>query len=272
MEVKSKTSNVVATKPQQTTITQIINSVATQKLFDSMHLSQQAKSSLTASMIKYADDPKLRNCDKYSIFKYCLAVYSLKLEGIDKVYPVPYGVKDGRYYVQMQVGYKGFREMAMRSGKYASINCSTVCECDKVLRNPETGRIEVEFETDYTKAENAKVIGFFAYALDKNTHQIIDSEYMSQDKINKHATKYSETYKNNNLKTPWFTEPIEMAKKTVIKKLCKRLDTSEEMQNLVANDQIVFGSENEKNIYADNPNNKETFSDEVIDVEVEETF
>ena len=251
------------TKP--ITITQVIASKSAQQLLDNMHLSQQAKASLTANMIKIADDPKLAKCDRFSIFKYCIAAYSLGLNGVDKVYPVPYfDSKTRNTYAQMQVGYKGFRELAMRSNKYASINCVIVNECDKIFRNRLTGVIEVEFEVDFKKSENSKKVGYFAYALDKQTHQIVESEFMSVEQIEKHATKYSKAFNSETGTSPWKTEPDAMAMKTVLKKLCKRLDTSEEMQSLVEKDQLVFGGENEKDIYADNPQNKATFKDATV--------
>lgn len=263
------------------TITQVIASKYAQQLLENMHLTASAKASLTSNMIKIADDPKLAQCDKYSIFKYCIAVYSLGLSGVDKVYAVPYrDSKTGKTYAQLQVGYKGFRELALRTNKYASINCTIVYDCDKIYRNRFTGTVEVEFETDFKKCENAKKIGYFAYALDKQTHQIVDSEFMSIEQIEKHATKYSKAYTDNKNYTPWKSEPDAMAMKTVLKKLCKRLDTSEEMQNLVENDQLVFGGANENNVYADNPQNKKSFQEanvkdfeedeEELEVEIEQ--
>ncbi|WP_306467668.1 recombinase RecT [Bacillus velezensis] len=54
---------------------------------------------------------------------------------------VPYGGK-----AQFQLGYKGYIQLALRTGQYKSINCIPIHEGELEKRNPLTEEIEIDFE------------------------------------------------------------------------------------------------------------------------------
>ena len=212
-------------------------------------LSQEQIMKAKSSALSLSSNPTLSKCDQFSLIKYCFEMARYNFSREDCAYPVPYGNK-----VQAQIGYKGFREIAMRSNKYNNIDASIVYDCDKVKRNRQSGAIEVEFEEDVSKLGKAKPIGYFAYAINKN-NELVNSVYMSKEQCEHHGRIYSKTYNST-----WGKDENtfnKMCMKTVIKQLCGKLDATPELERLIAQDQIVYGKKGETNEYSDNPLNEE---------------
>ena len=97
-------------------------------------------------------------------------------------YIVPFGGQ-----AQFQLGYKGFVQLAMRSGQYKTINVREVYEGEIVSENRFTG--EYEFGTP----KSDKVVGYMAYF--KLLNGFEKYLYMSKEELEKHGKKYSQTYK-----------------------------------------------------------------------------
>lgn len=244
-------ANEVATKTtKKETVSSILQKQSVKVLSANLMLTEAQQTKARCSALKLASDGVLSKCDPFSIVKYCFETARYDFGRDDCIYPVPYGNK-----IQAQVGYRGFRELAMRTGKYKDINASIVKACDHIERDPYTGVIKVEFCKDVEMADNSLTIGYFAYALDLKGN-IVSSVYWTKKHCEEHGRKYSKAY--NSIWGNEFTFD-KMALKTVIKQLCSMLDSSTQMQNLQKTDQIVFGGENEQDSYKDNPNNdKET--------------
>lgn len=235
----------------------VLASNAVAELGKSLNLTNEQQMKAKSSALKLSSDPKLKNCDSYSLIKYCFEVARYNFTRDDSCYPVPYGNS-----VQAQMGYKGLREIAMRSNKYNEITCTEVYDCDKVIRDRETGQIKVEFNEDYLATSKANLVGFFAYAKTKEG-VISNSLFWTKEQCEKHGRHYSKTYAS-----VWGDKDFgfnKMAKKTVIKQLCNELDQTPELKEALAFDQIVLGKEGQQDTYADNPNNTDLF-----EVEVEE--
>lgn len=234
----------------------VIASNAVKQLGENLRLTQEQLMRANSMAIQLSTDDKLSKCDPTSIIKYCYEIIRFNFTRDDCAYPVPYGTK-----IQAQIGYKGFRELAMRSQKYNQISCSEVRECDKVTRNKLTGEIEVEFNEDYLNASKSPVIGFYAFAITKEGN-LSNKLFMSSAEVEKHGKRYSKSY--NSL---WGDKEfgfVKMAKKTVIKQLCNELDQTPALKEAMLNDQVVYGVEDEMNKYEDNPLN----DDQVYEAEV----
>lgn len=243
---------------KQPTMSSILASNAIAELGKSLCLSDTQLMKARSSALTLSGDSKLSKCDPYSLVKYCFEIARYNFTRDDCAYPVPYNNK-----VQAQIGYKGFRELAMASGKYNEITCVEVYECDKVFRNRETGKIEVDFNEDYKATLNSKIVGFFAYAKTKEG-KLSNTLFWTIEECEKHGKHYSKTYNS-----VWGDKEFgfnKMAKKTVIKQLCQELDQTPLLQEAIKNDQIVYGGNGEKDSYLDNPTNKD-----VIEAEVEES-
>lgn len=236
------------------TMSVILKSQAVAELGKSLDLTQEQLAKAKSSALALSSSSILKNCEPFSLVKYCYETARYNFSRDDCIYPVPYGNS-----VQAQVGYKGFREIAMRSGKYNEINASPVYSCDKVKRDRLTGKIVVEFEEDINATENASIVGYYAYALGKD-NTLLNSYYMSVNTLEEHGKKYSKSY-NSLWGDKKFGFP-KMAMKTVIKQLCSQLDNTPMLDDLKKVDQIVFGGQNQTNEYLDNPMNKnKTFVD-----------
>lgn len=151
-------------------------------------------------------------------------------------YILPYNQKqkDGTFktVAQFQLGYKGFIQLAQRSGQFKTISATPIYEGQLVGENPLTG-----FEFDFTKKKSDVVIGYAAYFALLNGFE--KTLYMPIENIKAHANKYSQTAKKGY--GLWKDSFDDMAIKTVIKLLlAKFAPLSIEMQKAVIYDQAVI--------------------------------
>jgi len=178
-------------------------------------------------------------------------------------YIVPYKVK-GVAKAQFQMGYKGFIQLAMRTGQYKTMNAAEVYEGEIKSHNRITGEIEFDFEG---KKSN-KVIGYVAYF--KLLNGFEKYLFMSVEEIEAHAKRYSKSFSYSS--SAWQTNFHEMALKTVIKRLLSKYGIlSIEMQTAVKADQAVinkFGDDGMECDYIDAQG--EEVNDETSDAEAEE--
>lgn len=164
-------------------------------------------------------------------------------------------------YCQFQMMYKGFIQLAIRTGEYEKMNCSDVYEDELVSYNPITG--ECKFTSDFSKTTQRKegnydkIVGYYAWF--KLRCGFEKSLYMSKEDIINHAKKYSASYRSDLdkgwSKSKWTTDFNAMALKTVIKQLLSKWGIlSVQMQRAIVDDQKVFdGTGNSE--YLDNTQN-----------------
>lgn len=176
-------------------------------------------------------------------------------------YIVPY-----KGEAQFQMGWKGFVQLAQRSGKFKTINTTDVREGEIKNRDRMTGALEFEWIDDDAVRNKQNVVGYMAYF--ELLNGFSKSLYMSKAEIEAHAERFSQAFKNrgkSSFKTPWETDFDAMAQKTVLKMLLSKFaPLSTEMQEAVAADQSVT-DENGKR-YVDNP---ETIEGELADENTE---
>ncbi len=143
-----------------------------------------------------ATNPKLLECEPYSIITAGLVGHSLKLPPSPQLgyyYLVPYNNrKRNCKEAQFQIGYKGYIQLAMRSGSYVKLNVSDVKAGEFVSWNPLTEDLEVNFITDPIKREKAETVGycgFFEYV--NGFRKMV---YWTRQQVEVHADKYSKAY------------------------------------------------------------------------------
>lgn len=236
-------------------------------------LGQRAPQFAASIINAVAGSTKLQECDPNSIMAASLIAASLDLPidpNLGRAYIVPYKGK-----AQFQMGYKGFVELAIRTGKYKDMNVEAVYEDEIREYNPILGKLE--FVDDFRECkqrlngETDKIVGYYAwYELLAGFSKAL---YMTKEQSEDHAKKYSKTYNNG----PWQSNFDSMAKKTVLKLLLSRWGIlSIQMQEAITNDQKVYdGNGNDE--YEDNPLTEEeaqapvdVFSEKVIDVPPEQ--
>ena len=146
--------------------------------------------------------------------------------------------------------YKGFIQLAIRSGYYEKMNCSVVYKDELVSYNPITG--EVDFVTDFSQCtqrmqgKSEDIAGYYAWF--KLLTGFRKELFMTRAEVENHARKYSTAYRNdlnNNKKgSKWTTNFDAMALKTVIKLLLSKWGIlSVDMQRAITDDQKIFDEE-----------------------------
>jgi recombination protein RecT len=127
-------------------------------------------------------------------------------------YLIPYKY-DGVKVARFQLGYKGYIQLALRTGQYLDINATEVYEGETVRVNRLTGHVEIGGE-----ALSTNVIGYVAYF--KLLNGMEKFYYMTAAQVAEHAAKYSKSY--HDPKGAWATHPDDMGKKTVLSGLLRK--------------------------------------------------
>lgn len=200
-----------------------------------------------ASITNISNLPTMAGVDPMSIVSSAVVAATLDLPidpNLGFAYIVPYNCKtvvDGKETwvkkAQFQMGYKGFIQLAMRSGQFKTINAIEVYEGDIKKVNRLTG--EIEFNEENPNQD--KIVGYVAYFQLLNGFE--KALYMTVSQVEKHAKKYSQTYKSEKTKSSskWATDFDAMAIKTVLKLLLSKYGIlSIEMQRALETDQAVI--------------------------------
>ena len=172
---------------------------------------------------------------------------------------VPYRDGNNGMKAQFQVMYKGYIQLAIRSGYYESMNYTEVYEDEVVSYNPVRGELILvdDFSSCSQRANNQtdKIVGYYAWFKLKTGFE--KALYMSNANIEAHARRFSKAYQydlaKNKKSSRWTTNFDAMAKKTAIKLLLSKWGIlSVDMQRAIQDDQKVFDS-NDGGKYFDNP-------------------
>lgn len=189
-----------------------------------------------------SNNPALQKCDAGSIISAGLMAESLKLSlsnSLGYCYLIPYGDK-----AQFQVGYKGFIQLAERTGQYQKIGTNEVREGEYKGRD-RFGEPIIEWSDD----EDKPVVGYEAYMLLNNGFE--KRIYWTKEKCEKHGKRYSKSYSKL-----WTSDFDTMAQKTVLKHLISKWGVmSIELQKALQSDQAVIKEDGSFD-YVDNPENE----------------
>lgn len=206
-----------------------------------------------------ANNSMLQECEPYTVMFAAMKATALNLpldNSLGFAYVLPYkDNKKGITVAQFQLGYKGVKQLALRSGQFAIIpNATDVREGELVSRNRLTGECKFEFIDDVEEREKKPIVGFVSYF--KLLNGAESTFYMSLQEMEKHALRYSQTYRSTNPKvkaaSKWTTDFNDMACKTVVKlNLSKNAPLSVEMADAIKADQSIM-FERDKYEYLDN--------------------
>lgn len=204
-----------------------------------------------------SNNPQLKECDNASILSGALLGEALGLTPsptLGKIYLVPFKDKERGMVAQFILGYKGYLELAMRSGQYKDINVMEIREGEYKGRNKENGKPMFEFIEDDDIREKTKIIGYMAsFTLLNGFTKTI---YMTHKQMEEHALKYSNGYradkKNKTSYTFWSKDFTSMAFKTLLRQLISRWGImSIELQQAYEGDMAVINEDGTKK-YVDN--------------------
>lgn len=167
---------------------------------------------------------------------------------------------------QFQLGYKGYIQLALRSGYYKDIDVFEVREGEYLGRDKTTGKYKFEFMEDDDIREEKKVIGYMAYF--EYLNGFTKTLYWSKEKMLNHADKYSMAFNKESYqkildgKVPqkdmwkyssfWYKDFDGMAFKTMLRQLISKWGImSIEMQEAYTKDMAVI-NENGSYDYIEN--------------------
>nr|DAS27928.1 MAG TPA: RecT protein [Caudoviricetes sp.] len=244
------TATPAVAQPQANTLKGFNKTLADQRTQDYLQQVLSVKKSSFVNNITalVANSAGLQACDPLTIIYAGIKATALDLPldpNLGFAYVIPYKRKDATAQAQFQLGYKGFVQLAIRSGQFQAINVTEVREGELQDFDLLTG------ETRFTAKPNREtlpVIGYVAYF--RLTNGFSKCLYMTRDEVEAHALRYSETYKSTKAwvkaSSKWTTDFDAMAKKTVLKLLLsKYAPLSVEMQNAIKSDQAVIDERGE---------------------------
>lgn len=195
-------------------------------------------STFTTSVVQIVmNNNYLANAEPGSIFNAAMMAATLNLplnNNLGFAHIVPFrNSRENKVEAQFQIGYKGFIQLAQRSGQFKTISAATVYDGQLVLENPLTG---YEFDWSNKQGVNEEPIGYVSYFKLLNGFEAM--LYMSKDDVVAHAGRYSQSFKRN--AGVWTDNFEAMALKTVLKLLLsKYAPLSIEMQKAVEADQAI---------------------------------
>ena len=222
----------------------------------------------------------LQECTNSSILSGALLGESLNLSPspqLGQYYLVPFKDKNkGTTLAQFVLGYKGYLQLAIRSGQYKKINVLAIKEGELVRYDPLNEEIEVNLIDDEEEREKAPTIGY--YAMFEYTNGFKKSMYWSKAKMEQHAIKYSAGYaadkRKGNQYTFWSKDFDGMAYKTMLRQLISKWGImSIDLVTAIDSDMAVINSDGSKSYVEteeDVNNYTENSSDKVVDSEATE--
>jgi len=259
-----KATNAVATAQKQGFAAMIKSDAVQKSLSGTLGDAMKAKT-FTASLISaVSTTPTLRECDGMSIISAALLGESLNLSPspqLGQYYMTPFkDNKTGTTKATFVLGWKGYYQLALRSGQYRNLDAVAVKEGELEEYNPITGEIKLNPISDPVAREHAKTVGYYAFF--ELTNGFKKQMYWSKEKMEQHALKYSQGYRAKKGYTFWEKDFDSMALKTMYRQLIGKYGImSIDMQKAYANDTTIQPSileDDEAPIYFDAEINETT--------------
>lgn len=151
---------------------------------------------MTSILSAVTNNPTLQECEPMSILNCAFLGEGLKLSPspqLGQYYMVPFNdTKKGCKVAQFQLGYKGYIQLAERSGYYKKINVLAIKEGELVKYDPLNEEIEVTLIEDDEIRENTTTIGY--YAMFEYMNGFRKTMYWTKKKMLVHADRYSQAF------------------------------------------------------------------------------
>lgn len=200
----------------------LLNSYSVKKRFEEI-LEKRAPQYMSSIINLVNSDTNLQKCDPMSVISSAMVAATLDLP-VDKnlgyAWIVPYGNR-----AQFQLGYKGYVQLALRTGKYRAINAIPIREGELIKWNPLTEELVVDFEQRKSDA----IIGYAGYFELVNGFR--KTVYWSKEEIEAHRKRFSKS------DFGWKNDYDAMALKTVIRNMLSKWGIlSIEMQEAYSRD------------------------------------
>lgn len=273
MEVK----NSLVKANQKQTFSAFLAQDAMKKKINEMVGGEKGQQFVTSIISAVSTNPQLAECENSTIVSAALVGQALNLSPspqLGQFYMVPFNktIKnpDGSSFqikvAQFQIGYKGYIQLAIRSGQYKKLNVLAIKEGELIKYDPLDEDIEVKLIENEEEREKAETIGY--YAMFEYLNGFRKTIYWSKQKMEAHALKYSMGYRAKKGYTFWEKDFDGMAYKTMLRQLISKwgiMSIDLTMQKALESDMAVI-NDNGTYDYVDN----NEMANEIIETENQE--
>ena len=257
-------NSLVAKQNQRLGITAYLTADAVKNQINSVVGGKDGTKFISAVVSAVNNNPALQECTNQSILSAALLGQSLNLSPspqLGQYYMVPFNDKNKGKVAQFQLGYKGYIQLAIRSGQYKKLNVLAIKEGELIRFDALNEEIEVKLIDDEEAREQAETVGY--YAMFEYTNGFKKAMYWSKKKMEAHALKYSKGYAAKKGFTFWEKDFDGMAFKTMLRQLISKWGImSIEMQMAMDGDMTVINEDGTKS-YVEN-------DDSIIEAQVTE--
>lgn len=219
MEVKNS-----LVKTQKQTFSAFLGTDAMKRKINEMVGGEKGQQFITSIISAVSTNPQLAECDNATILSAALVGQALNLSPspqLGQFYMVPFNdKKNGRKVAQFQIGYKGYIQLAIRSGYYKKLNVLAIKESELIKYDPLNEDIEVKLIEDEEEREKTTTIGY--YAMFEYLNGFRKTLYWTKNHMEAHAEKYSMGYKAHKGYTFWEKDFDGMAYKTMLRQLISK--------------------------------------------------
>lgn len=194
VQQKPKFSVAITTKGYQSLISNTLRDPARARRFTA---------SITSAV---AVNPALQECDAGTILAGALLGESLNLSPspqLGQYYLVPFKqkakydrnnrlIRQESVTAQFVLGYKGYIQLALRSGQYKDLDVMVIKQGEYLGKDPETGKAKFQFVEDDDQRDALPTVGYMAYFEYLNGFRKV--LYWSKEKMMNHADTYSKAF------------------------------------------------------------------------------
>lgn len=221
-------SLVKAKQQKKTGITAYLNSAAVIENIGQALGETNRQRFITGVISAVNNNAQLQECTNQSILSGALLGETLKLSPSPQLghyYLVPFNDKEKGKVAQFQLGYKGYIQLAIRSGQYKKLNVLAIKKGELEYFDPLNEEIKIKLMVDkWDEREELETIGY--YAMFELVNGFKKAIYWSKKQMENHAIKYSPGYKKDREKgwkyTFWSKDFDGMAYKTMLRQLISK--------------------------------------------------
>jgi len=247
--------------PQTASFSTFMSTVGTKLVANTLQDKERQQQFIANIVSAVSSNKQLAECDQVSVLSAALQAEAMKFpinNSLGYVYLVPFNdKKSGMKKAQFQIGYKGYIQLAIRSGQYKDINVVEVKEGEVGEFNPLDGQ-QFNWIQNYELRKSKKTVGYVGQF--ELTTGFKKQFYMSYDEMLDHADEYSQAFNKSDYtrlqrgeipekdlwkySSFWYKNFDEMAKKTILRQLLSKWGImSVEMQNAYVKDQATLEGE-----------------------------
>ena len=217
-------NSLAAKQNQRLGITAYLTQDAVKRQINSVIGGKDGQRFISAIVSAVNTNPTLQECTNQSILSGALLGESLKLSPSPQLghyYLVPFNDRNKGKVAQFQLGYKGYIQLAIRSGQYKKLNVMAIKEGELEYFDPLNEDIKINLMIeDWDAREKAPTIGYYAFFELVNGFR--KAIYWSKTQMEAHALKYSMGYKAKKGYTFWEKDFDAMAYKTMLRQLISK--------------------------------------------------